>query len=701
MIWQSTPYTVPLIAASVASVMLGLYILYRYRWPGNKLGALAIFVNTEWILGYAFEIASSTLSAMILWDKVQFGAIIVLPTVWFVYILYYTSHEKWLTRSALTALSTVPVITFVLALTNTAHQLIWTSYTLKEGPFLLLDKTYGLWYWGYVTYGFLLFLSGVILLTRTLLRSHHLYRWQAGALLFGGLAPVAAAVLVLSGLNPFPYLNLVPVTFVITNVTVAFSIIYFKLGDIVPLARETVIESMRDSVIIVDTEARIVDVNSSARSLMGMSVVIGTPLAAWDLWSQIESAKLTEGDKEIVVSHKESIYDVEISPLMSRHGRPIGKAVVLRDITDRKRVEEAERYRLLAENVNDVIWTMDMNLQFTYISPSVSHLRGYTAEEVMHQSLDEVLTPSSLEFALETFEKELSREKLDLSRSVTIELEHLCKDNTTVWAEVKVTGLQNEEGDLIGMLGVSRDITERKRAEKEIIKFKTIFDSAAYGSAILTLERKFIYVNEAFAQMHQYTPQDIIGKDVTFLHAAEHITVVKKLQEQLKTKGVYTAEEVWHQRKDTTVFPTLMSGTLIKDEKGTPLFIGITAVDITERKMAEEKIKASLKEKEVLLQEVHHRVKNNLQIISSLLSLQSHYIKDQSYAHMLKESQNRIKSMALIHEKLYQSENLAYINVCDYIKTLAQTLLQSYNMTDIALTLTVDNVSHFLIKKVK
>ncbi|MBU7044938.1 MAG: PAS domain S-box protein, partial [Theionarchaea archaeon] len=112
--------------------------------------------------------------------------------------------------------------------------------------------------------------------------------------------------------------------------------------------------------------------------------------------------------------------------------------------------------------------------------------------------------------------------------------------------------------------------------------------------------------------------------------------------------------------------------------------------DVTERKKVDEKIKASLKEKEVLLREIHHRVKNNLQVISSLLSLQSAYINDSQLKEMLKEIKNRIRSMALIHEKLYQSEALAKTNFEEYIRSLAHGLVCSYAISTGAVTLTVD-----------
>ena len=111
---------------------------------------------------------------------------------------------------------------------------------------------------------------------------------------------------------------------------------------------------------------------------------------------------------------------------------------------------------------------------------------------------------------------------------------------------------------------------------------------------------------------------------------------------------------------------------------------------IIERRRAEERIRASLKEKEVLLREIHHRVKNNMQVISSLLKLQAGYVKDKADIEMFKESQNRIKSMALVHEKLYQSEDLSNIDFKGYIEHLANTLFRSYGINGTKTALKVD-----------
>ncbi|MBZ2165877.1 histidine kinase dimerization/phosphoacceptor domain -containing protein [Methanobacterium spitsbergense] len=148
-------------------------------------------------------------------------------------------------------------------------------------------------------------------------------------------------------------------------------------------------------------------------------------------------------------------------------------------------------------------------------------------------------------------------------------------------------------------------------------------------------------------------------------------------------------------RPDGTVRILSSKGEVITDPNGKPLRIVGTEQDITEHKIAEEKIKSSLKDKEMLLQEIHHRVKNNLQVISSLLRLQSRFIKDQNSIDIFKETQNRVRSIAILHEKLYQSDNLAKIKIDEYVKILAEDLMYFYELeeSNINMILDIDDVS--------
>lgn len=148
------------------------------------------------------------------------------------------------------------------------------------------------------------------------------------------------------------------------------------------------------------------------------------------------------------------------------------------DVSERRRLhkrlsERNRKYRLLADNVSDVIWTTDMDLRFTYVSPSVEQLRGYRPWEAMRQSLREMLTPPSFDLAMAVFQEELALEgspERQLDRTRVLELEMIRKDGSTVWVEIKLSFLRDEKGRATGIVGVSRDISDRIRASREIEK---------------------------------------------------------------------------------------------------------------------------------------------------------------------------------------------------------------------------------------
>ncbi len=232
----------------------------------------------------------------------------------------------------------------------------------------------------------------------------------------------------------------------------------------------------------------------------------------------------------------------------------------------------------------------------------------------------------------------------------------------------------------------------------ELERFRALLDQS--NDSIFLLEMpsgRFTDVNKSASKQMGYSNEIMIEmslEDLVAKNELERIQLIfNELIENRESKGRKTFSSIFN-GDDGKKIPVEISASVVKFSD--TVYIVMVVRDITERKEAEDKIRASLEEKKILLREIHHRVKNNMQIISSLLNLQTRYIDDEQVVDILKESQNRVKSMAIIHEKLYQSRGLARIGFADYIKHLATYLLQSYVVDQASVTIETDVDNIFL-----
>jgi diguanylate cyclase (GGDEF)-like protein/PAS domain S-box-containing protein len=301
---------------------------------------------------------------------------------------------------------------------------------------------------------------------------------------------------------------------------------------------DSLIVSMKDGVSVLDSRGVHLDANTALCQMTGFSreelIGVGPPHPYWapEAYEEIERAfqKTTRGqfgDFELTFMRKNGErFPVIVSPswLKDQQGNVISYFATIKDITERKRAEEEleeseRRYRLLAENATDIIWTMDMNLRPTYTSPSVTRMLGYTVEEAMAQTLEEVMTPASLEVARKVVAEELAIEKMeqkDLFRSRTLEVEQYCKDGSTVWLEVTMTLLRDEDNRAVGILGVSRDITKRKRAQEALResegRLRAILESVRTGIVTIDAETHVITdANPAAVKLIGAPKEEIVG----------------------------------------------------------------------------------------------------------------------------------------------------------------------------------------------
>ncbi|HMB44699.1 MAG TPA: histidine kinase dimerization/phosphoacceptor domain -containing protein, partial [Candidatus Methanoperedens sp.] len=235
--------------------------------------------------------------------------------------------------------------------------------------------------------------------------------------------------------------------------------------------------------------------------------------------------------------------------------------------------------------------------------------------------------------------------------------------------------------------------TECKQAEEELLKFKLGIERSDEVIFITNIDGSIIYINPAFEKIYGYSREEALGKTPRIIKSGLLPSeAYKTFWDTLLEKKVVNGELI-NKTKDGRLLNIDGSANPILNDDGN--IVGFLAIqrDITERKLAEEHIKKSLEEKEVLLREIHHRIKNNMQIVSSLLMLQSQNIEDKKYKDVFIDSQNRILSMALIHEKLYQSEDLAQIDFKEYINEMVSNIFSSYGLnSNIKIDINVENI---------
>lgn len=349
-----------------------------------------------------------------------------------------------------------------------------------------------------------------------------------------------------------------------------------------------------------------------------------------------------------------------------------------------------DRLNTLIEAIPDIIYFKDARRRNTVVNKAFENLVGMDKEDILGKT-DEQLFPQDLARQC------LKSDDETIKRGKPVRFEEQVADNSgnRIFFETIKSPIFDEQGNIRGLVGISRDITKRKQTEnalkKSEEKYSNLFHYSNDGIFLHDLQGNIIDVNQKVLDQFGYTKSEILSLKVKELHLPEDAEKSRWAFEKATREG-FVNFEINFKKKNGEIFIAEVSSSLF-EIGGKEVLQGIVR-DITERKQAEEKIKASLKEKEVLLREIHHRVKNNMQVISSLLRLQSRQIYDDKYNEMFRESQNRIKSMALVHEKLYQSKDLATVNFSGFVRSLTNNLFRTYVNTDnITLNIDVEDVS--------
>jgi PAS domain S-box-containing protein len=247
-----------------------------------------------------------------------------------------------------------------------------------------------------------------------------------------------------------------------------------------------------------------------------------------------------------------------------------------------------------------------------------------------------------------------------------------------------VDAIRDRDGRLVGFANLTRDLTERKQADEALRRaeerFRRVVEATPNAMVMIDRAGRIAMVNAQTERVFGYSRAELLGQPVEMLvperFRFHHPGLRATFFADPRTRPMGGTRELYGLRKDGSEFAVEIGLNPIETDEGTMVLSAIT--DISDRKREESRIRAALKEKDILLGEIHHRVKNNLQIVDSLLGLQAGGIHDTGIQNILRESQNRIKSMALIHQILYQSSDFARMDFRNFLDTLVPTLASSY-----------------------
>lgn len=426
-------------------------------------------------------------------------------------------------------------------------------------------------------------------------------------------------------------------------------------------------------------------------------------------------------------SGKEIPIDDSAAPVKADDGSILGVVLVFRDISQR-RIAELELLssrkfiQRIADSIPNVLYLYELSApRITYTNHKIEEILGYTSKEVIEMKEDffeKFMHPDD-------YRKLRSRYKIYCNAVDNEIVENLyrVKNSAGEWRwlhSFDIVFTRDNDGIPVQILGTALDVTEKRnleeelrkynlhleeviakrtselkltneklqleimekiKAEKEIAeaeeKFRSLVENSLVGIYIIQ-DQKFVYVNPKFERIYGYEEEELTGSDVNALIFEDDRELVnEKMRKRINGVEISIHYCYRAKRKNGEVFDVEVMGAKM-DFRGKVAIIG-TLSDITERKLAEEGLKKSLMEKELLLKEIHHRVKNNLQVIASLLKLQAKYIFDKRDLEILNKSKSRIETMSLIHEKLYKSEDLANIDMGTYLKDLTGYLLKAYS----------------------
>ncbi|MFC7129757.1 histidine kinase N-terminal 7TM domain-containing protein [Haloferax chudinovii] len=469
-----SPHAYALFAAGILAGAVTLVVLGRFRLYSRRVRlpfALLTLSASIWATAYGFVFLAVTPASELFYAQLAWVGAAVLPTIWLVFTLVYAGEDQLLSSQMLGFLAVEPAVAIALKLTNASHGLFGSPLdpwrAAKPDRFAVSGADFlgpfgpDLALVAHAVYGFGVAVTGVSVIARTYLKSSNIHRRQAGFLFVAGAIPLAA----LGGEFFFPFrINPVPASVGVSSVVVLWALFRHQLFDITPIARDAILSEMRDAVVVLDEQDRIVESNGAASELLARPVAncIGeSVLESVRVPAEVRTVLEGRDRAEAVVEDGDSCryFEVRAESLGDRtHDR--ARLLLFYDVTERRRTEE--EFRALIENSRDVITVLDADGERTYTSPSMTEVLGYRTEALVGESVLDLVHPKDRDRVADSLDEVITGDSPVLA-------EFRIRHKNGTWRRFETVGVNLLDDPAVGGVVLnSRDVASRHRYEQRL-----------------------------------------------------------------------------------------------------------------------------------------------------------------------------------------------------------------------------------------
>lgn len=459
-------YAVWLTVSGAVALLIAILGWRRRSAPGGRALMILMLAMAVWSLTYAMYWYSASTQARAFWLKMTYFGAVVAPVAFLVLAQQFTGRGGWLTRRAYIFLSIIPVLTLLFMWISPLQGLFFEKDWMGNESMIYSG---GPWFYVFVAYSYGLLGIGAVLLFRAHMQSLLFYRRQTRVMLVGALLPWSVNILMLFGWKPLQNLDLTPMAFTGTGLLFAYGLFGYRMMDLAPTGRDVLVENLDDAIVVVDTQDRIVDINSKAMVLAdpGAGAPFGKQMQdVFSRWANLLPAYATfEGRTELKLERAPFSYvDLRIISLRDRQGRLMGKLATWSDITGRRQAEEQLRifFHAVEQNPAAVMIT-DPEGRIEYVNPQFVKLTGYPLKEVRGKTPRVLRSGENSEDTYKNLWQAIKSGQVWQG-----EILNHKKNGEMYWTNELIAPVLDGHGAVTHFVSMQQDITERKHTESEL-----------------------------------------------------------------------------------------------------------------------------------------------------------------------------------------------------------------------------------------